>query len=185
MQALEVYGKYSKNWLRNQDRIDIPYFVGRSYEMAGVFKESEHIYESTLKDMHRSVNEMRSAKSQLQRYAELLEDNDDAKELLEKGESLMKRITSWEENLIQPKQKTFQDVINYNNKLNAQLLHLKGYVDTAEPKVTSGATERWADLQKDWQVYEKERAAIVEEEMGNYNTMYKELGLPAVIMSKL
>ena len=105
------------------------------------------------------------------------------KGLLEKGESLMKRITSWEENLIQPKQKTFQDVINYNNKLNAQLTHLKGYIESAEPKVTKGAIARWTDLQNDWQVYENERQAIVQEEMSNYNAMYKELGLPAVIMS--
>ena len=97
--------------------------------------------ESTLKTIHESVNDMRSAKSQLEGFAKLLEDNDDSKALLEKGEALVKRIVSWEENLIQAKQKTFQDVINFNNKLNAQLMHLKGYIDAAEPKVTQGAKE--------------------------------------------
>ena len=139
--------------------------------------------ESTLKNIHRSVNEMRSAKAQLKSYATLLTDNADAKGLLEKGESLMKRITSWEENLIQPKQKTFQDVINYNNKLNAQLTHLKGYIESAEPKVTEGAKARWADLQKDWEVYEKERKAIVQDEMSGYNALYRELELPALLLS--
>jgi len=126
---------------------------------------------------------MRSAKTQLEAYAKLLKDNEDAKALLKKGEALVKRIVSWEENLIQSKQKTFQDVINYNNKLNAQLIHLKGYVDAAEPKLTKGAEERWADLQKDWKVYEKERKAIIGEEMKAYNTTFKELGLSAIIMS--
>lgn len=139
--------------------------------------------ENTLVSIHESVNEMRSAKSQLKNYADLLKDNEKAKELLEKGEALMKRIVSWEENLIQAKQKTFQDVINYNNKLNAQMTHLKGYVDTAEPKVTKGAKERWADLQKDWGVYETERNAIVEEEMQGYNSAFKELDLPAILLS--
>lgn len=139
--------------------------------------------ESTLKNIHRSVNEMRSAKAQLKSYATLLKDNADAKGLLEKGESLMKRITSWEENLIQPKQKTFQDVINYNNKLNAQLTHLKGYIESAEPKVTEGAKARWADLQKDWEVYAKERKAIVQDEMSGYNALYRELELPALLLS--
>ena len=59
----------------------------------------------------------------------LLKENDDAKDLLDKGKELIKRITTWEENLIQPKQKTFQDVINFNNKLNSQLMHLKGFID--------------------------------------------------------
>lgn len=140
--------------------------------------------EDALKTIHESVNDMRSAKSQLEGYAELLKGNEDAKALLEKGEALVKRIVSWEENLIQSKQKTFQDVINYNNKLNAQLIHLKGYIDAAEPKLTKGAEERWADLQKDWGVYETERKAIVEEEMKAYNDMYKELELPALIIKK-
>ena len=138
--------------------------------------------EGALKTIHESVNDMRLAKSQLEGYAKLLKENDDAKTLLEKGESLVKRIVSWEENLIQAKQKTFQDVINYNNKLNAQMIHLKGYVDVAEPKITKGAKQRWTDLQKDWQVYEKERKAIVDEEMSTYNAMYKELSLPAIII---
>jgi hypothetical protein len=138
--------------------------------------------ESTLKTIHESVNDMRSAKSQLEGYAKLLKDNDDASELLEKGEALTKRIVSWEENLIQSKQKTFQDVINFNNKLNAQLINLKGYIDVAEPQVTAGAKERWADLKKDWQVYANERKAIVNDEMKAYNTMYKELSIPAIII---
>ena len=139
--------------------------------------------ESILKTIHRSVNEMRSAKAQLKRYSELLENNESATALLKKGDSLTKRITSWEENLIQPKQKTFQDVINYNNKLNAQLIHLKGYVEAAEPKVTKGAKERWADLQQDWKVYNDERQAIIEEEMSAFNTIFKELELPALLLT--
>tara|TARA_B100001059_G_C17566756_1_gene442905 strand:+ start:231 stop:455 length:225 start_codon:yes stop_codon:yes gene_type:complete len=58
---------------------------------------------------------------------------------LEKGTELTKRIHAWEENLIQEKQKTFQDVINFNNKLNAQMIRLKSYIDQADPKVTQGA----------------------------------------------
>jgi photosystem II stability/assembly factor-like uncharacterized protein len=138
--------------------------------------------DAALRTIHEAVNDMRSAKSQLEGYAKLLKDNEGTSELLDKGKSLIKRIVSWEENLIQVKQKTFQDVINYNNKLNAQMINLKGYVDTAEPKVTKGAVERWGDLQKDWQVYQKERQAIVDEEMKSYNELYQELGLPAIIL---
>lgn len=138
--------------------------------------------ETTVKNIHESVNTMRSAKAQLKSYAKLLKDNAAAKTLLSKGDSLINRITSWEENLIQPKQKTFQDVINFNNKLNAQMINLKGYIDSPEPKVTEGANQRWADLQQDWHVYEKEQKAIVDEEMKAYNLMYKELALPAILM---
>ena len=138
--------------------------------------------ENTLIDMHKSVNTMRSAKTQLKTYAELLKDYEAAKDLLDKGKALSKRIDSWERNLIQPDQKTFQDVINFNNKLNAQLIHLKGYLDVADPKVTQGAKQRLSDLLKDWKVYQDERDAIVNTEMSDYNKQFKALDLPALIL---
>ena len=149
------------------------------------YKEQQDMLEtiaSTVKDMHESVNKMRSVKTQLERYATLLKDNDDATELLDSGKAIIKRITVWEENLIQPKQKTFQDVINFNNKLNAQLINLSGYIDNADPKVTQGAKQRLQDLLRDWQVYKTELDAIVNKEMDTYNTTFKALNIPALII---
>ena len=140
--------------------------------------------EKTLHDMHESVNQMRSAKSQLTHYSKLLKGNKDAKSLLEKGKELTKRINSWEENLIQAKQKTFQDVINFNNKLNAQLIRLKSYIDQPDPKVTQGAKELYKDLMDDWNVYKNERDAIINTEMKAYNTLYRSLDIPALILKK-
>ena len=140
--------------------------------------------ENTVKEMHESVNQMRSAKTQLSHYAKLLKDSKDADSLLEKGKELTKRINSWEENLIQAKQKTFQDVINFNNKLNAQLIQLKSYIDQANPKVTNGAKERFNDLMKDWQVYKNERDTIINTEMQAYNSLFKTLAIPALILEE-
>lgn len=140
--------------------------------------------EQTIREIHIAVNDMRSAKAQLKGYDKLLKDNENAEALLVKGDSLISRIDTWEQNLIQPKQKTFQDVINYNNQLNAELMNLKGYVDAADPKVTQGAKERLADLMAAWRTYETERNAIVNTEMAVYNNTYKELDLPAIIMEK-
>lgn len=47
--ALRRYSKNSSGWLKNADRIDVRYLVGRSYEQAGVFKEAGAIYKETLK----------------------------------------------------------------------------------------------------------------------------------------
>ncbi|MBT8288445.1 MAG: glycosyl hydrolase, partial [Bacteroidia bacterium] len=138
--------------------------------------------ENTIREMHESVNSMRSAKGQLQAYAKLLKDKNDASNLVETGKKLIKRIDEWERNLIQPDQKTFQDVINFNNKLNAQLMHLKGFVDAPEPKVTEGAKQRLNDLMNQWQGFRQERDAIVNTEMKAYNTLYKQLDLPAIIL---
>ncbi|NRA94540.1 MAG: glycosyl hydrolase, partial [Psychroserpens sp.] len=138
--------------------------------------------ENTVRDIHESVNQMRSAKKQLNAYAKLLDNNDNAKSLIEKGEEMIERINVWEDNLIQGKQKTFQDVINFNNRLNTQLLILMGYIDQADPKVTKGAKERFTDLMSDWKVYQTERDAIIATEMKAYNELYKSLDIPAIIL---
>lgn len=138
--------------------------------------------ENTLVEMHESVIQLRSVKAQLAKYSGLLDGTEEAQPLIEKGEELLNRINSWEENLIQEKQKTFQDVINFNNKLNAQFKQLLGYIDQANPKVTQGAKDRLNDLLKDWQVYKEERDAIINTEMDAYNQLYKSLGLPALII---
>ena len=140
--------------------------------------------EETVRDMHEAVNTMRSAKSQLKYHETLLKEHDAATALLEKGTELSKRITTWEEHLIQPKQETFQDVINFNNKLNSQLLNLAAYIDQADPKVTQGAKDRLKDLLADWQVYKSEHDQIIKQEMAAYNLIYKTLNLPAIIFSK-
>lgn len=152
---------------------------------SGDFDEQQQLLmalENTVRDIHESVNQMRSAKKQLNAYAKLLKGNDNAKPLLDKGKELIERINVWEENLIQEKQKTFQDVINFNNRLNTQLLILKGYIDQANPKVTKGAKERFTDLMSDWKTYEMERDAIISTEMTNYNNLYRSLNIPAIII---
>jgi photosystem II stability/assembly factor-like uncharacterized protein len=138
--------------------------------------------EGMITEIHESVNQMRSAKKQLKAYAELLENNEKADTLVARGETLLKRIDSWETNLIQPKQKTFQDVINYNNQLNAELTYLKDFADTADPIITKGARERLNDLKKDWSVYQKERDDIITTEMSAYNELFSSLKIPALIM---
>ncbi len=153
----------------------------------GAFAEQQDMLvqiEKTLVEMHESVIQMRSAKTQLNKYADLLEGQETAEPLIEQGKELLKRINSWEENLIQAKQKTFQDVINFNNKLNAQLIALKGYIDQADPQVTDGAKDRLRDLLDDWQVYKEERDAIISTEMDAYNQLYKSLDIPALIIEK-
>ena len=140
--------------------------------------------EEIVQDIHESVNQMRSAKKQLTQYNALLKERDDAKDLVVLGDSLISRINTWERNLIQPDQKTFQDVINFNNQLNAELMYLKGFIDNVDPKLTDGANKRFDDLKEDWGVYEKERDDLINSEMREYNNKFSELGIPAIIMEK-
>jgi cell fate (sporulation/competence/biofilm development) regulator YlbF (YheA/YmcA/DUF963 family) len=140
--------------------------------------------DDAIRDMHGAVGQLRGVKSQLKTHQALLEDNEKASELLEKGAALQEDISTWEENLIQPRQKTFQDVINYNNQLNAELMNLRSYIDVAEPELTQGANERLSDLLGEWNKMALERDTIVNTGMSQYNALYRQLELPALIMGE-
>lgn len=140
--------------------------------------------DKTVIEIHEAVNSLRSAKGQLNKYKSLLKDNPKAEDLVIQGDSILNKIKTWEEKLIQPKQQTFQDVINFKNQLNAQLLNLKGYIDVAEPKVTQGAKERLKDLLNVWKGLKQDQQTIVAQEMAAYNQLYKSLDLPALIMEE-
>jgi hypothetical protein len=88
-----------------------------------------------------------------------------------------------EENvLVQPDQKTFQDVINFVNQLDAQLLALIQSVDGTEPPVTQGARDRLRDLTDAWAGHARTRDAIFEEDLEAFERLLDELGIPHVVL---
>lgn len=140
--------------------------------------------DDAIKGLHDDVTEMRTAKKQLNTYKKLLKDNEKAEALLAQADTILGQIDAWEGELVQAKQKTFQDVINYNNKLNAELMNLKSYVDSAIPKVTKGAKERYSVLSEELSRLSKERQEISNGAMGKFNDIYRTLNLPAIIMKE-
>jgi photosystem II stability/assembly factor-like uncharacterized protein len=138
--------------------------------------------EDMVEDIHVSVNRMRKVKDQLKNLNALVKEFDGTKDLITTGKSIIDQITAWEENLIQPDQKTFQDVINFPNQLNSELMNLKSRVDGAVPGATAGSKLRLQDLRTAWSKLQAELNRIIDEEVGGFNAAYKELDLPALIL---
>lgn len=150
-----------------------------------VWKEQQDMLvsiEEMIKEMHESVSSMRSAKSQLQAYKKLLKSNESAESLLDSANSLIGKIETWENNLIQPKQETFQDVINFQNQLNSQMMSLKSFIDVADPRITQGAKDRFQDLKDQWTQFAEEKDQLINLELKAFNELYKSLELPAIIL---
>ena len=90
-------------------------------------------------------------------------------------------IDEWEANLIETRQKNFQDVINFSSKLNVEFLYLKNLADAHDPKITQGLKDRNTDLDKEWvkykNIYNKELRSAID----SYNSLFKNKNLPAII----
>lgn len=132
-------------------------------------------------EIHKSIIAMRKVKKQVETYNELLKDVKDSKELAEKGKELIKKVDEWEANLIQTRQKTFQDVINFSSKLNVEFLYLKNLADAHDPRVTDGLKARNTDLDKEWVKYKNVYDKDLRKAIDNYNSLFKSKNLPAII----
>jgi photosystem II stability/assembly factor-like uncharacterized protein len=140
--------------------------------------------ENRIREIHASVNAMRKVKKQLEAHQELLKDLDDLKEVVDAGKALIAKIDKWEENLVQTKQKTFQDVINFPSKLNTEYFAVRSVVDVHDPRVTQGARDRFADLEEQWKVYQQQMKALQTTEVNQYNELFKQKNIPAIVLDK-
>ena len=97
--------------------------------------------------------------------------------------AIKKRLNEWETKLIQPNQKTFQDVINFNNMLNAQFMHLKAFVDAHDPELTQGAKQRYKDLIAIWSKYKTELDQIINNDFKAFEKNYREAQVPLIMVN--
>jgi hypothetical protein len=99
-----------------------------------------------------------------------------------KGKDLLEKINKWESHLIQRDQKTFQDVINFPNRLNAEIVDLSDRAGGHDPRLTSGMRQRKVDLESEWKILKDEMDSIIASFVVGYNLEYDALGLPALIV---
>ena len=134
------------------------------------------------KDVHQSVNQFRRVKTQLADRLSLLKNIEDQDELVELGKLALEKINEWESKLIQSRQKTFQDVINYRNQLNAELVYLGGQLDTNQPLPTKASLQRLEELSAHWQTTNSQLQSLIKGPITEFNAAYKTSGLPALII---
>jgi len=138
--------------------------------------------ETAITEIHTSVTEMRLVKEQVNQKLNFMSDHEHADTLRAAGEELLEAINTWENQLIQPRQKTFQDVINFEHRLSAELNMLRSRIDTYDPRLTRGAKDRSEELLAEWKVLRTEKAGIIEGEIATFNARYRQLELPALIV---
>lgn len=138
--------------------------------------------EQAVRDIHRSVEQMQEVKQQVEHLQASLKKIECTQELLDASQALVENIRHWEEKLVQPKHETYQDVINFPNRLSAELLDLKQRADSHDPIVTDGARLRLQELLGAWSQFKNQMWKIINEDIASFNRLYREYQVPAVIL---
>lgn len=142
--------------------------------------------EGHIQDMHECVNAMRKVKKQIENLNEAMKNanGDNEKAMLAAGEQLLKTIDAWEAEIVETRQRNFQDVINWPSKLNAEFFDLRGKLDVHDPRVTQGVRDRLRDLEAEWTRHRASWKKLIDEDIAGYNRMFREKNLPVLTAPK-
>jgi photosystem II stability/assembly factor-like uncharacterized protein len=121
--------------------------------------------------IHVSVVQMRKVQEQFNNFIERAEAAKGLDSLVVKAKSILSTIKTWEEQLIQSKSQSNDDVINFVNKLSANIIFVKGEIDGsgASAFVTEGQIKRYNELHAEWKTLEAQKNNLLEKDIKNFN----------------
>jgi len=138
--------------------------------------------ENSVRDINESVTDFRAVKKRIQLINEQLADIENVDSLIAQSDGILDKINTWEQSLIQPKQKTFQDVINFPNKLSAEIMNLISRINGNDPQLTNGSKNRRDELVGEWMQLKKEMNEIIHVDIAGFNDAYMEANIPVLIV---
>ena len=130
-----------------------------------------------VESIYNSLQKMQDVRSQLNDLKNRI--SSDFNSIKNLSNETVELIDLTESKLISPKQKTFQDVINFRNQLDAQFLDLLNTVNGNIPPLTNGELQRFDDLHLTWMEIKKSYDKVLEN-VKSINTMIIENSVPFI-----
>jgi photosystem II stability/assembly factor-like uncharacterized protein len=140
------------------------------------------LIDDAVRDIHNAVNDMRKARKQINDVTELLENKPELKDVINSGKKVTEKISAWEEKLVQPKIESNDDVINFENKLSADFMFVKGEMDTNTPYVTGGQKQKVEELSQNWQTIRGQMNELIQKDISDFNKLCNQKQLGKITM---
>lgn len=121
--------------------------------------------------IYRGLDNLQEVRIQIEQMNKRMPDDTEINEM---GDEIMEKINDVENELISPQQETFQDIINYRNKLDLQLKNLMQTIDGNPPPVTEGEKALMKALLEQWEGVEIKLNGILTDDIGNFNQLLKD-----------
>ena len=140
------------------------------------------LLENSINDIHESIAKMRKVQKQISEISVLLSDKTDMKTVVEDGNTIVKKIKTWEDKLVQNKAESNDDIINFKNMLSADYIFVRGEIDSNVPMVTTGQKQQLATLDAQWKVLKTEMTNLINKEIAAFNKLCADKALTKVIV---
>jgi uncharacterized protein YecA (UPF0149 family) len=131
-----------------------------------------------------AIIQIRDVRDQINAENKRLKNDPREKAIADAGKALDKKMTEVEEQLIQTKAKSGQDVLNFPVRLNNHLVALSGVVGSADSAPTKQSYEVFEMLSKDADEQLAKWKAIVSADVAAYNNLVKQQEVPAILLTQ-
>ncbi len=131
---------------------------------------------------HELIKKVRDLRDQVQAIALRAQKAGFSEEIKKKADELEKKLGSLEKDLIQTKNESGQDPINYQVKLDNQLAYLYSAVHSQDSKPTQAIYQRYEDLNRQVSEVEKRFKHLVENEIAKFEKLLEENNIPRIII---
>jgi hypothetical protein len=92
----------------------------------------------------------------------------------------VQRLQKWEDELVQNRAQSNDDIINFINKLSADYIFLRGEMDANIPFVTDGQKQQYEVLHTQWQKWQGEMQSIIDKDVDAFNKLFADKKLPRI-----
>ena len=137
---------------------------------------------ATLESVHDTIARLRVVRDQIEAVTERAERAGYGGDWKQRGVEINERIASLEEELIQTRARTNQDLLNYPPRLDDQLAYLYSHVYQAYGRPTEGSYQRLEDLRQQLEPHLEVARDILDSDLAAFDEALRETGIPAVIV---
>lgn len=138
--------------------------------------------EEGIREIHESVLRIRKIRKQLIEVVDLLGSKAEMKAVADSGRKIAGKLLKWEEELVQNKAQSNDDIINFINKISADYIFLKGEMDANIPYITNGQKEQYAKLDANWQTLKTEMNTLLSKDVAGFNALCRQKNMEKVIV---
>jgi len=136
--------------------------------------------EAELTTMHRMVNEIHEKQMRLKSLLESLPDDKKFDSVKKDAEALLKKMTAWDEEMVQRKSKAYDDVENFPNKFSANYLFLINQTESDLPRVNQPSIDLMKQMNSEWAALKARAREILDKDIPAINKQFWETGKGAI-----
>lgn len=136
--------------------------------------------EAELTTMHKMINNLNSKREQLEALLKTLPAGEKFDGIRKEGDALVKKMKTWDEEMIQRKSKAYDDVENFPNKFTANYMFLINQTESDIPRVNQPNIDLMNKLNAEWAVLKQRGSEMLNTNLPALNKMLWDAGIGAV-----